>query len=49
MVVFLMILLYVKNMSKGIGLSVIGLIGINLMIIMIINVSVLGVSFIVCL
>ncbi|MBG9472299.1 GerAB/ArcD/ProY family transporter [Priestia megaterium] len=43
-VVFLMILPYVKNMRKGIGLSAIGLTGINLMITMIINVSVLGVS-----
>ncbi|MCM3095710.1 GerAB/ArcD/ProY family transporter [Priestia megaterium] len=43
-VVFLMILPYIKNMSKGIGLSAIGLTGINLMITMIINVSVLGVS-----
>jgi len=31
-IVFLMILPYVKNMSKGIGLSAIGLTGINLMI-----------------
>ena len=43
-VVFLMILPYVKNVSKGIGLSAIGLTGINLMITMLINVSVLGVS-----
>ncbi|MBU3574146.1 GerAB/ArcD/ProY family transporter [Priestia aryabhattai] len=43
-VVFLMILPYVKNASKGIGLSAIGLTGINLMITMLINVSVLGVS-----
>ncbi|AYE53797.1 GerAB/ArcD/ProY family transporter (plasmid) [Priestia megaterium NCT-2] len=44
MVVFLMISPYVKNMNKGIGLSAIGLTGINLMITMLINVSVLGVS-----
>ncbi|MDO6851459.1 GerAB/ArcD/ProY family transporter [Priestia megaterium] len=43
-IVFLMILPYVKNVSKGIGISAIGLTGINLMITMIINVSVLGVS-----
>ncbi|MDY0943710.1 GerAB/ArcD/ProY family transporter [Priestia megaterium] len=43
-IVFLMILPYVKNVSKGIGISAIGLTGINLMTTMIINVSVLGLS-----
>ncbi|WP_436462543.1 GerAB/ArcD/ProY family transporter, partial [Amycolatopsis sp. w19] len=43
-VVFLMVFPYVKKMSKGIGLSAIGLTGINLMITMLINISVLGVS-----